>query len=266
MQSNLKGLDGIQGPMYIGTGCVFNRQALYGYVPPMSDDIQQEMTTMFEHIMCWFFSCNWCQSGNRKFNFIKGDISNGGKNGILKKIFGSSDKFVASIHNMEDCGGVPNEQMIKEAIAVINCDYEEKTEWGKEIAWIYGSVTEDILTGFKMHCRGWKSVYCIPKRDAFKGTAPINLSDRLHQVLRWSLGSVEIFMSRHCPVWYALRGGKLKFLQRLAYINITTYPFSSIPLLAYCTFPSICLLIGEFNFIIPAVRKLLNIYLKLNYC
>ncbi|KAJ0942440.1 putative cellulose synthase (UDP-forming) [Helianthus annuus] len=47
----------------------------------------------------------------------------------------------------------------------------------RKIGWIYGSIPEDILTGFKMHCRGWKSVYGMPK------TAPINLSDRLHQVL-----------------------------------------------------------------------------------
>ncbi|CAL9052892.1 unnamed protein product [Musa banksii] len=40
------------------------------------------------------------------------------------------------------------------------------------------------IDGLKMHCRGWKSVYCIPERAAFKGSAPINLSDRLHQVLR----------------------------------------------------------------------------------
>lgn len=51
-----------------------------------------------------------------------------------------------------------------------------------QIGWIYGSVTEDILTGFKMHCRGWRSVYCMPRRVAFKGSAPINLSDRLQQV------------------------------------------------------------------------------------
>ncbi|KAL4334142.1 hypothetical protein GQ457_07G029730 [Hibiscus cannabinus] len=42
--------------------------------------------------------------------------------------------------------------LIKEAIHVISCGYEEKTEWGKEVGWIYGSVTEDVLTGFKMHC------------------------------------------------------------------------------------------------------------------
>lgn len=33
---NMKGLDGIQGPVYVGTGCIFNRQALYGYGPPLS--------------------------------------------------------------------------------------------------------------------------------------------------------------------------------------------------------------------------------------
>jgi cellulose synthase A len=31
----LRGLDGIQGPVYVGTGCVFNRTALYGYEPPL---------------------------------------------------------------------------------------------------------------------------------------------------------------------------------------------------------------------------------------
>jgi cellulose synthase A len=34
IQINMKGLDGIQGPIYVGTGCVFRRQALYGYDAP----------------------------------------------------------------------------------------------------------------------------------------------------------------------------------------------------------------------------------------
>ncbi|MBA0820818.1 hypothetical protein Gohar_021708 [Gossypium harknessii] len=33
---NMKGLDGIQGPIYVGTGCVFRRQALYGYDAPVT--------------------------------------------------------------------------------------------------------------------------------------------------------------------------------------------------------------------------------------
>jgi cellulose synthase/poly-beta-1,6-N-acetylglucosamine synthase-like glycosyltransferase len=119
-----------------------------------------------------------------------------------------------------------------------------------QIGWIYGSVTEDILTGFKMHARGWRSIYCMPKRPAFKGSAPINLSDRLNQVLRWALGSVEILLSRHCPIWYGY-GGRLKWLERFAYVNTTIYPITAIPLLLYCTLPAICLLTDKF--IIPQV-------------
>jgi cellulose synthase A len=120
-----------------------------------------------------------------------------------------------------------------------------------QLGWIYGSITEDILTGFKMHCRGWRSIYCMPKLAAFKGSAPINLSDRLNQVLRWALGSVEIFFSRHSPLLYGYKGGNLKWLERFAYINTTIYPFTSLPLLAYCTLPAVCLLTGKF--IMPPV-------------
>lgn len=41
----MKGLDGIQGPMYVGTGCVFHRQALYGYSPPSLPTINKSSST-----------------------------------------------------------------------------------------------------------------------------------------------------------------------------------------------------------------------------
>lgn len=101
-----------------------------------------------------------------------------------------------------------------------------------------------------MHARGWISIYCMPPRPAFKGSAPINLSDRLNQVLRWALGSIEILLSRHCPIWYGYNG-RLKLLERIAYINTIVYPITSIPLIAYCMLPAFCLLTGKF--IIPEV-------------
>lgn len=103
-----------------------------------------------------------------------------------------------------------------------------------------------------MHCRGWRSIYCMPARPAFVGSAPINLSDRLHQVFRWALGSIEIFLSRHYPLWYGYGSG-LKWLERVSYINATVYPLTSIPLIAYCTLPAVCLWTG--NFITPEVFK-----------
>ena len=124
-----------------------------------------------------------------------------------------------------------------------NFRYEDGTEWGDRIGWIYGSVTEDVVTGYRMHNRGWRSIYCITKRDAFRGTAPINLTDRLHQVLRWATGSVEIFFSRN-NAFLATR--RLKFLQRLAYLNVGIYPFTSIYLCVYCFLPALCLFSGQF--------------------
>ncbi|KAG5573209.1 hypothetical protein H5410_062975 [Solanum commersonii] len=280
---NMKGLDGIQGPIYVGTGCVFRRQALYGY------DAPKKAKPPGKTCNCWPNWCCFCCKSRKKHK--KGKTTNDKKKikgkdastqvhalenieegieGIdsekaslmpqikLEKKFGQSPVFVVSTL-LED-GGVPpgasSASLLKEAIHVISCGYEDKTEWGKEVGWIYGSVTEDILTGFKMHCHGWRSVYCMPKRPAFKGSAPINLSDRLHQVLRWALGSVEIFFSRHCPIWYGYGCG-LKPLERFSYINSIVYPLTALPLIAYCTLPAICLLTG--HFIVPELTNYASI-------
>ncbi|KAJ9690729.1 hypothetical protein PVL29_013072 [Vitis rotundifolia] len=281
---NMKGLDGIQGPVYVGTGCVFNRQALYGYGPPNLPNLPKASSSSSSCSWCGCCSC-CCPSKKPSkdlsevyrdskrddlnaaiFNLKEIDNYDEHERSLLisqmsfEKTFGLSSVFIES--TLMEYGGVPESAnsptLIKEAIHVISCGYEEKTEWGKEIGWIYGSVTEDILTGFKMHCRGWRSLYCMPLRPAFKGSAPINLSDRLHQVLRWALGSVEIFLSRHCPLWYGFGGGRLKWLQRMAYINTIVYPFTSLPLIAYCSLPAICLLTGKF--IIPTLSNLASVW------
>ncbi|KAG2242793.1 hypothetical protein Bca52824_095366 [Brassica carinata] len=238
---NLRGLDGIQGPVYVGTGCVFNRTALYGYEPPIK--VKHKKPSLLSKL------CGGSRKKNSKSKkdsdksksgrhtdstvpvFNLDDIEEGVEGAgfddekallmsqmSLEKRFGMSAVFVAS--TLMENGGVPPtetpENLLKEAIHVISCGYEDKSDWGMEIGWIYGSVTEDILTGFKMHARGWRSIY-----------SPINLTDRLNQVLRWALGSVEILFSRHCPIWYGY-SGRLKFLERFAYVNTTIYPLTSV--------------------------------------
>lgn len=267
---NMKGLDGLQGPVYVGTGCVFKRQALYGYDPPKGPKRPKMV------------SCDCCPCFGRRRKYPKhgkggASLNEDGSSANVEefndddkqllmsqmnfeKKFGQSATFVTS--TLMEYGGVPPSSspaaLLKEAIHVISCGYEDKTEWGLELGWIYGSITEDILTGFKMHCRGWRSIYCMPKLPAFKGSAPINLSDRLNQVLRWALGSVEIFFSRHSPLLYGHKKGHLKWLERLAYINTTVYPFTSLPLLAYCTLPAICLLTGKF--IMPTISTFASLF------
>lgn len=186
MQINMKGLDGIQGPVYVGTGCVFNRQALYGYDPPKSEK-RPKMTCD-----CWPSWCCCCccfsrkshkhdakkpekesrrggflgfsrkkskkgsdhdtmlpvsKRGYRKKGFELEEIEEGlegydelEKSSLMsqknfEKRFGQSPVFIGSTL-MED-GGLPQGTntavLIKEAIHVISCGYEEKTEWGKEV-------------------------------------------------------------------------------------------------------------------------------------
>lgn len=169
----MRGLDGIQGPVYVGTGCVFNRQSLYGYDPPVS----QKRPKM--HCDCWpsWFCC--CCGGSRKSKkskkkggifgklypmkkkmmgkkytrkgsapaFDLEEIEEGlegyeelEKSSLMsqknfEKKFGQSPVFIAS--TLMEEGGLPegtnSSSLIKEAIHVISCGYEEKTEWGKEV-------------------------------------------------------------------------------------------------------------------------------------
>lgn len=261
---NMRALDGVQGPVYVGTGCLFRRTALYGFDPPRSKEY---------HPGC----CSCCFGRRKKSASVAsapeenralrmGDFDDEEMNlALFPKRFGNSSFLIDSIPVAEFQGRpladhpavkngrppgaltIPRELLdastVAEAISVISCWYEDKTEWGNRVGWIYGSVTEDVVTGYRMHNRGWKSVYCVTKRDAFRGTAPINMTDRLHQVLRWATGSVEIFFSRNNAL---LASPKLKFLQRIAYLNVGIYPFTSVFLIVYCFLPALSLFSGQF--------------------
>ncbi|KAM3397242.1 cellulose synthase-like protein D3 [Capsicum galapagoense] len=261
---NMRALDGLQGPMYVGTGCLFRRTALYGFDPPRTKEYHP--------------GCCSCCFGRRKNNATVSSVSDDNRAlrmgdfddeemnlSSFPKRFGNSSFLIDSIPVAEFQGRpladhpavkngrppgaltIPRELLdastVAEAISVISCWYEDKTEWGNRVGWIYGSVTEDVVTGYRMHNRGWRSIYCVTKRDAFRGTAPINLTDRLHQVLRWATGSVEIFFSRNNAF---LASPRMKFLQRIAYLNCGIYPFTSVFLIVYCFLPALSLFSGQF--------------------
>ncbi|XP_022743907.1 cellulose synthase-like protein D4 [Durio zibethinus] len=250
---NMRALDGVQGPVYVGTGCMFRRFALYGFDPPNPERMTQAKDSETQPLTTSDFDPDL-------------DVN------LLPKRFGNSTLLAESIPICEFRGRpiadhpaikfgrppgalrIPREPLdaatIAEAVSVISCWYEDKTEWGDRVGWIYGSVTEDVVTGYRMHNRGWRSIYCITKRDAFRGSAPINLTDRLHQVLRWATGSVEIFFSRNNAL---LASRRLKILQRLAYLNVGIYPFTSVFLIVYCFLPALSLISGQF------IVKTLNI-------
>ncbi|XP_076953756.1 cellulose synthase-like protein D4 [Bidens hawaiensis] len=266
---NMRALDGLQGPFYVGTGCMFRRFALYGFDPPKVD-----LSTPKKKDGAG--SNPPAETQALKASDFDPDLDVN----ELPRRFGNSTLLANSIPVAEFQGrpiadhlavkyGRPpgalrnareplDATTVAEAVSVISCWYEDKTEWGDRVGWIYGSVTEDVVTGYRMHNRGWRSIYCLTKRDAFRGSAPINLTDRLHQVLRWATGSVEIFFSRNNAF---LASRRLKLLQRLAYINVGVYPFTSLFLIVYCFLPALSLLSG--HFIVKNVNATFLIYLLL---
>ncbi|RYQ78857.1 hypothetical protein Ahy_Scaffold9g108604 [Arachis hypogaea] len=245
---NMRALDGLQGPVYVGTGCMFRRFALYGFNPPLVDQVNPKKGESESEMQALSAS-----EFDRDL-----DVN------LLPKRFGNYTMLAESIPIAEFQGRpladhpavkygrppgalrVPRDPLdattVAEAVSVISCWYD-KTEWGYRVGWIYGSVTEDVVTGYRMHNRGWRSVYCVTKRDSFRGSAPINLTDRLHQVLRWATGSVEIFFSKNNAL---LASRRLNFLQRLAYLNVGIYPFTSVFLIVYCFLPALSLFSGFF--------------------
>ncbi|CAN1236545.1 Cellulose synthase-like protein D3 [Linum grandiflorum] len=263
---NMRALDGLMGPVYVGTGCLFRRIALYGFDPPRAKEDNPGCCSSCFPSRKKHSSAKHTPEENKSLRMEDSDDEEIMNNmSLLPKKFGNSTFLIDSIPVAEFQGRpladhpavkngrppgaltIPRDLLdastVAEAISVISCWYEEKTEWGQRIGWIYGSVTEDVVTGYRMHNRGWKSVYCVTKRDAFRGTAPINLTDRLHQVLRWATGSVEIFFSRNNAL---LASPRMKLLQRIAYLNVGIYPFTSIFLIVYCFLPALSLFSGQF--------------------
>ncbi|XP_031484606.1 cellulose synthase-like protein D1 [Nymphaea colorata] len=258
---NMRALDGLQGPVYVGTGCLFRRVALYGFDPPRT----YEYTGVFGQSKHHLRSPSLSSTISDESAFTEPPPPLDETPSDMPKKFGNSTLFAHSVpvaefqgrpladHPSVKNGRPPGALLyrrepltaptVAEAVSVISCWYEEKTEWGDRVGWIYGSVTEDVVTGYRMHNRGWRSVYCITYPDAFRGTVPINLTDRLHQVLRWATGSMEIFFSRNNALFASRR---MKFLQRVAYLNVCVYPFTSIFLIVYCFLPAISLFTSTF--------------------
>ncbi|XP_050226230.1 cellulose synthase-like protein G3 [Mercurialis annua] len=123
---------------------------------------------------------------------------------------------------------------------VAKCDYEEHTLWGSKIGFRYGSLSEDFLTGLRMNCEGWKSIFCHPKRAAFLGDAPLTLIDLLTQQKRWTLGVLQVGFCKYSPITFGVK--HMGLLMGLGYAQSTFWASWSIPVVTYAVLPQLTLL------------------------
>ena len=111
-----------------------------------------------------------------------------------------------------------------------------------QIGWMYGSTSEDVLTGLVIQTRGWRSIFLALNPPAFLGCAPSQLVASLTQQKRWASGFLQVLLNRrHCPIFGTLFG-KLQWKQCAAYLWILTWGLRSIPELSYTLLPPYCLI------------------------
>ncbi|KAH7533091.1 hypothetical protein FEM48_Zijuj04G0093500 [Ziziphus jujuba var. spinosa] len=161
----------------------------------------------------------------------------------MKRRFGNSTKLIklatqtlsvesdTKVDQPEDLSSC-----IEMACQVASCDYELETAWGSEVGWMYGSITEDLVMGMKIHSQGWSSVLYLPDPPAFIGSAPPGGPIVTIQKKRWATGQLEVLFSRNNPILLAVKA-KLKLRQCLAYIFILMWCVSALPELLYSLLP-----------------------------
>ncbi|KAF2292235.1 hypothetical protein GH714_017879 [Hevea brasiliensis] len=223
-----RGMNGIQGPCYGGTGCFHRRKVIYGLCPDEVESKASNLTSV---------------TGNLAYE-------------ELQKIFGNSTEFIKSaaqaLQGKTNIPNAPSNLVEAAAYQVAGCGYEYGTGWGTEVGWQYGSNTEDVLTGMKIHSRGWKSKYCNPDPPAFLGCAPSGGPSTLTQQKRWAIGLLEILICKNNPIFHTITA-KLKFGQCLAYMWILVWALRCIPELCYVMLPAYCLITNS-NFL-PKVHE-----------
>ncbi|KAF8765400.1 hypothetical protein HU200_008545 [Digitaria exilis] len=209
------GFAGIQGIYYNGTGCFHRRKVIYAVPPDCTTDKPSKA------------------KGSPSWEELKVKL------GSQKELIESARSIISG-----DMLSVPIADLssrIEVANEVSACSYEASTCWGQEIGCVYGSTTEDILTGQRIHAAGWKSALMNTNPPAFLGSAPTGGPASLTQYKRWATGLFEILLSRNNPILLSLRK-RLQFRQCLAYLVIDVWPLRAPFELCYSLLGLYCLL------------------------
>ncbi|XP_019078913.1 cellulose synthase-like protein H1 [Vitis vinifera] len=235
------GIAGLQGPTYIGTGCFHRRKVIYGLWPDGRMEIKGRSGMQSIYFITIFY-------------FLVGKLTDE----RIQKTFGNSKEFTKTaariLSGLSGISHCPYDLLnrVEAAQEVATCSYEYGTSWGTKIGCLYGSTTEDVLTGMRIQARGWKSTDCRPDPPAFLGCAPSGGPAALTQQKRWATGLLEILFSKNSP-FIAAFTAKLQFRQCLAYLWFISWALRSIPELCYLALPAYCIMAG--SHFLPKVQE-----------
>ncbi|GJT82921.1 cellulose synthase-like protein G3 [Tanacetum coccineum] len=103
-------------------------------------------------------------------------------------------------------------EVLAQAHEVARCNFEAGTKWGIELGYRYGSLVEDLYTGFRLQCQGW----------------------------RWCMGCLDMAFCKYNPFNHGLK--QLPLLQVMCYINYALWSIPCISVVIYSIFPQIALI------------------------
>ncbi|KAE8696249.1 hypothetical protein F3Y22_tig00110676pilonHSYRG00287 [Hibiscus syriacus] len=207
----MKGLDGIRGPIYFGTGCVFRRQALYGFDAPVTEKPPGKTCNCLPKWCC----CLCCSRKKKKTKQRKEKPK--------KFKLREASKQIHALENIEEgiievIGHIGNENG-KEIRSVPSfCGYGGGLKWLERFSYINSVVYP------------WTSI-------------PLVVYCTLPAICLLTGQFIVPEISNYASLVF----------KRFSYINSVVYPWTSIPLVVYCTLPAICLLTGQF--IVPEISN-----------
>ncbi|CAJ1975740.1 unnamed protein product [Sphenostylis stenocarpa] len=204
-----QGMDGLRGPGLAGSGCYLSRSALHLQSP------NQNQNDVFDH--------------------------------NAPKEFGKSTMYIESLKaiiygNQSTQKQIPRDVILEEAQAVASCSYEKDTNWGEEVGFSYAILLESTVTGYLLHCRGWRSTYLYPKRPCFLGCAPIDFKEGMLQMVKWGSELFLLGVSKYSPFTYGISRMPIMHCFTFCYFTSTTQ--YGVALMIYGLIPQLCFFKG----------------------
>ncbi|KAK7322507.1 hypothetical protein VNO77_25889 [Canavalia gladiata] len=205
-QRTWQGMDGQRGPGLSGSGNYLSRSALLFGSPNQKDDY----------------------------------LLNAQNN------FGKSNMYVESLKAISGHKtarkNIPLDIILQEAQAVASCSYEINTNWGNEVGFSYAILLESTVTGYFLHCRGWRSTYLYPRRPCFLGCAPTDFNEVIVQLVKWSTELCLLGFSKYSPFIYGI--SRIPIIHNFTFCYFTMVAQYGLALLIYGIIPQICFLKG----------------------
>jgi cellulose synthase (UDP-forming) len=126
-------------------------------------------------------------------------------------------------------------ESVKALVAAVDVDLGDEAQPVMPMATI--SVTEDMATAMRLHATGWRTAY--HHEVLARGLAPEDLGTMLHQRLRWSQGTLQVFLKENPLVQRGLTAG-----QKLMYLATMWSYLSGFAAVVYLVAPMLYLFFG----------------------